>query len=476
MKDFKISAYPDYAKDLPLCRLEYRDGCESFDTQPGICSGRYRWITANNDGTTEAYTDHPTGLSTPMFDISAFSSGNDFRQEHYRAVADRPERVGGKNIPINDQTLDAIRETLQTAKDKGVLCIPRFSYARDAFSGTEPDDVAWIVKHIEQLAEVVNEYKDIVIALEAGMMGPWGEMHCSKYIQPEYANIIIGAMLDNYDESIPILCRNPGLIKDYAESKGATIMESLPFTPDHPAYRLGMYNDGYLGTADDYGTWLALDRNEGRQFLASQNDRMPYGGEMAHTKVEFLAEHKAPIYEKDFFEELYQTRLSYLRNILTNTTGLQKVFEATEFTHDTDFEGMPDVSEYYGRTWHKFILDHMGYRYVLRECRAGEGVLCGVIENVGFGKLPKELKAELILTCDGAPCAVMPVDFDIDKGEYGFALSLPEDAESGTYKAYLRLSAIPFERADAECRVVRFANPGVFNDELGANYIGEFTI
>lgn len=460
---------------LPATDINYVDSCETFDAQPGMCWGRYYWISANNEGTTGAYTDHPTGLSTPMFDISAFSSGNDYTQEGYRSVAARPERVGGKNIPINDQTLEAIRETLQTAKDKGVLCIMRFSYARDAFSGTEPDDVNWIVKHVEQLAEVVNEYKDIVIAIEAGMMGPWGEMHCSKYIEPEYANIIIGAMLDNYDESIAILCRNPGLIINYAKSRGAEILPDLPLTPDHPAYRLGMYNDGYLGTADDYGTWMAMTREEGIDFLASQNSRMPYGGEMAHTKVEFLAEHKSPIYEQGFIKELYDTRLSYLRNIVTNTTGLQKVYEATEFTHFTDYEGMPNVDEYYGLTLQKFIYDHMGYRLVLRSsCIAAAENTASfevTVENTGFAAIPDRLHAE-ILVDDGENITVLPFEGDINAGDIRFAL----EAESGEYKAYLRISAVPFDKANADTRVVRFANPDIFREDIGANYIGSFKL
>ena len=460
--------------DIPPVRdIEYRDGAESFDAQPGICWGRYHWITADNNGTTAAYTEHPTGLSTPMFDISAFSSGNDYRQEHYRAVADRIGRVGGKNIPINEQTLDAVRQTLQSAREKGVLCIPRFAYARDAYVGTEPDDVAWIVKHIGQLAAVVNEYKDVVIALEAGMIGPWGEMHGSKYVAPEYANVIIEAMLDSYDESIPILCRNPGLILDYAASKGATVTDSLPLTPDHPAYRLGMYNDGYLGTESDYGTWdVTLSRKEGIEFLASQNVRMPYGGEMAHTKVEFLSENNSPIYWQGFIKELYDSRLSYLRNILTDTTGLQRVFEATEFTRETDFAGMPDVSEYYGKTLHKFILDHMGYRLVLRSSYAGGGAFKGYIENTGFGSVPKELKCELILKGRNSVCA-LPFDLDAEDGHFSFAVSA---LTSGEYRAYLRLSAVPFADAKVGTRVVRFANPGIFDDELGANYIGSFTV
>ena len=472
MKNFKLDYGVTHLDLPPVSDIEYRDGRETFDLQPGMCWGRYYWISANNEGGTGAYTEHPTGLSTPMFDISAFSSGNDYTQEGYRSVAARPERVGGKNIPINDQTLDAIRETLQTAKEKGVLCIMRFSYARDAFSGTEPDDVNWIVKHVEQLAAVVNEYKDIVIAIEAGMMGPWGEMHCSKYIEPEYANIIIGAMLDNYDESIAILCRNPGLIINYAKSRGAEILPNLPLTPDHPAYRLGMYNDGYLGTADDYGTWVAMTREEGIRFLGSQNDRMPYGGEMAHTKIEFLAEHKSPIYEQGFIKELYDTRLSYLRNIVTNTTGLQKVFEATEFTHETDFEGMPDVSEYYGGTMHKFIYDHMGYRPVLRSSCVGGGSFEGYIENTGFAALPDKLKAELILEGEDGITA-LPLDIDVNDGHYAFTVTAEE---GGQYRAYIRISAVPFAEANEETRVVRFANPDIFDADLGANYIGTVDI
>ena len=472
MTKFSIGA--SAAVDVPPVRdISYTDSCETFLSQPGIGWGRYYWISATLDGTTGAYTEHPTGLSTPMFDISAFSSGNDYRQDHYRAVADNKARVGGSNVPINEQTLEAIGQTFKTAREKGVLCIPRFAYARDAYVGTEPDDVNWIIRHIQQLSAVVNEYKDIIIAIEAGMIGPWGEMHGSKYIAPEYSNKIIGAMLENYDSSIPILCRNPGLIINYAGSRGAGILESLPLAPDHPAYRLGMYNDGYLGTDTDYGTWIDMTREEGVRFLASQNGRMPYGGEMAHTKVEFLKDHKSPIYEQGFIKELYESRLSYLRNILTNTTGLQKVFEGTEFTHSTDFEGMPNVSEYYGKTWQKFILDHMGYRPVLSYSCISERAFEGYIENTGFGSYPQRLNCELILKGAAGVIDVLPLDLDLNDGHYSFTL---EGGQSGEYKVYLRFSAVPFERRGPDTVSLCFANPGVFEKELGANYIGTMII
>ena len=48
--------------------------------------------------------------------------------------------------------------------------------------------------------------------------------------------------------------------------------------------------------------------------------------------------------------------------------------------------------------------------------------------------------------------------------------------EGGEYKAYLRISAVPFDKANADTRVVRFANPDIFREDIGANYIGSFKL
>ena len=66
--------------------------------------------------------------------------------------------------------------------------------------------------------------------------------------------------------------------------------ESKAFFPDglealDPALRarMGFYNDGYLGTDWDYGTWggggRVWTRQQGRDFLRGQ--AVPYGGEFA---------------------------------------------------------------------------------------------------------------------------------------------------------------------------------------------------
>ena len=48
------------------------------------------------------------------------------------------------------------------------------------------------------------------------------------------------------------------------------------------------------------------------------------------------------------------------------TAVLAGRIERLAFTHDYDFEGMPDLSEWYGADLRRFMLAHMGYRFVIR--------------------------------------------------------------------------------------------------------------
>ena len=424
-----------------------------------------------------------------MYDLSAFSSGNDYTQEGMPSVKDNPSRVGGVNLELNDQTLAAIEKTFQTARQKGVMCIPRFAYAWDDHVGTEPDDIEWIITHIKQLSEILNEYKDVVIAIEGGIIGPWGEMHSSKYTEKALANQIVDAWLTNLDESITVLLRNPTLVLNYAGRMGNGLIKDLPLSKDHKAYRIGMYNDGYLGTDGDYGTWGAgLSRKQGVQFLNSQA-HTPYGGEMAHTSVEFLAQHKSPIYEDGFIKELYDSHLCYLRNLTTNSTGLQTELERLILDTRYDFEGMPDYSDYYGLSLQKFMLDHMGYRFVLRDAKLSKEVkrgdvlrLTGKVENTGFGNLLGEVNAEVLLVDKSGKKTYIPVDIDPNEWyscgtyDYNVTVTIPKDAEAGSYTAYLRFSAVEGAKSNSQSRAVPFANPDVYEQKYSANNIGTFTV
>lgn len=484
------------------------DPCETLETfprNPGRGYTPYPWIVCKSDGSTRVLTEKDytkMGLSTPMYDLSAFSSGNDKTQAGYRSVKENPARVGGVNRDIDDATLAAIESAFAGAKRQGVQLIPRFSYAWDDHVGCEPDELKWILRHIEQLCEVVNRYAGTVISVEGGMMGPWGEMHGSYYVSRDMAAPILRAWLDQLDPNITLQVRNAGYFCDVLGVAVEDFKAMWPLMQDSPVYRMGLYNDGYLGTGVDTGTFdlpsdpetKLLHRESANRFMRDQNQRIPYGGDIAYTSIGWIKGTNeaiippSPIYDDSFVKELYDTHLSYLRNIVGGPTVVEEL-EKIPLEARHAFDGVPDVSAYYGQNLQKFMLDHIGYRYVLRSAkvtertvRGGCAQFAGTVENVGFGNQLGVMCAELIVVApDGrADFCDAPIDLrtwrSAGVSEYTLSYAVPDDAPCGQYRAYLRFGSTRFADAAPGACTVRFANADIYFADYGANFIGSFLV
>ncbi|UKI50126.1 MAG: DUF4874 domain-containing protein [Clostridium sp.] len=48
--------------------------------------------------------------------------------------------------------------------------------------------ISMMEAHIKQLAPILNKYENCITAIEAGMIGPWGEMHSSACANKETIN------------------------------------------------------------------------------------------------------------------------------------------------------------------------------------------------------------------------------------------------------------------------------------------------
>jgi len=486
--------------------ITYTDSRVTLDRNPGRGRAGYMdsqfWVKCSSDGNTYVAkeSDFVTyGIYTPLFQIAAFSSGNDFKQTGSMNASEMPEVVGGTNTDINAQTLEAIEAAFINAQKNGAQCVPRFAYDSNGVIGCEPDDIRWMIRHIEQISAIINKYAGTVISVEASMIGPWGEMHSSKYDarNKDFSNQILDAWLKNLDESITLQVRTPSLILNYLGVTGAQFKEMLPLGKDSPAYRIGMYNDGYMGTGEDYGTFLEpkaketsnITRATGVEFLKTQNLRIPYGGEFAYVSdLKFLEDYRSVILTDGFIKELYDTHLSYLRNINTNQF-IANYLNEIKFDEKYAFDGMPDVEDYYGQTVSKFILDHMGYRYVIRSAsnilkanKGGTVEFKGTIENVGFGYCVSEIISELVVVAPNGDVSVGKANVDPRKwesakiNEYDIMMSVPKEAEAGEYKVYLRLGVSEYSKLSApSIGAIRFANPNVWNNKVGGNYIGSFT-
>lgn len=485
--------------------LRYTDGKAIFNQNPGRGHANTMdsqfWVICKDDGTT--YTAKESdftsyGVYTPLFELSAFSSGNDSVYSGIPNVKTRPELVGGTNKPLNDQTLEAIEASFRYAKANNVVCMPRIAYDKDGVAGKEPDDIKTIIGHIEQVSEIINRYVGTVCTVECGVIGPYGEMWGSKYVAKENANQILDAWLSNLDESITLLVRNPSYILNYLGTNAEGFKQLLPLGEDSPAYRLGLYNDGYMGTNTDWGTFVGpnekevnnLSRESAITFMKDQNLRMPYGGEFAHPRdIEYIKANGSPIFTDGFVKELYDTHLSYARNI-GKSVKISEHLKTMVFSEQYAFEGMPDVSEYYGESLWRFVMNHMGYRFVVRSAettpqgsRGGTVKLRGRVENTGFGNVLFPTVSELVLEAPDGQIITAEVDIKAEEwqtgqmSDYEITMSIPADAKEGDYRAYLRIGTTSYQEAKAPSSgTIRFANQDIYSTQTGGNYMGTITV
>ena len=472
------------ARDYFKPDIQYADGAETFaGLARGYAAGG--WTTFRPEGLPN-WRGGP-GFHSSLWELSRFSGG---REQGGKRPP--PERVGGADIPLTDAMKSDVRRYLEETRQKGGTLIVRIGYTWSDRSGCEPSDFDIVLGHVKELSQIMADYDDVVVGVEAGVAGPWAEMHSSDYCKKEYMNRILRTYCDNLSPDISILTRTAYYIAAFAGTKSDGLLEMLPFQ-DKDLKRFGMYNDGYLGTWWDYGTWAGeWTREKGCRLLKTFDDH-PYGGELAYVSREWLDNNRercGNLFDTEkwnIVRDWYETHLSYLRNIGDRKHSLcafiaDKTFDLAKFR----FAGMPDLREYDGRDLHKFMYDHMGYRFVVRDARllkklssGKRSMLAFEVENTGFGKLLLPSRAEMLFV-SGEEVFASPVDTskcDIsslagaEKRRMAAVFVVPDDLKPGS-SAPLKDEAV----GAVPRRPIRFANADMWNDELKANAFGKVEV
>lgn len=170
-------------------------------------------------------------------------------------IGEFSKAVNGKeDLELSQEMLDTFDAMLKKIKSNGGTAIVRFAY--DEFRGKanlEPS-LDMILRHIEQISSVITENKDVISYVELGFFGPWGEMHTSDISTPENVTKALNVMLDNTPEEIKIGVRQPKYYVDFANIDRAKLNENIT-VKGTKEYRVGLFNDGYLGSHSDLGTF-----------------------------------------------------------------------------------------------------------------------------------------------------------------------------------------------------------------------------
>ncbi len=322
----------------------------------------------------------------------------------------KKDTTWGKSQDLTEDALNVLQTTFDNIRKNDGFVIVRICYDPwyNGRSNVTPEH-KWVLRHVEQLAPVLSKNTDVILALEMGMHGAYGEMHSDTSITYDRIAEATNLMLRNTPPELKILTRtgnysakvlgfdNWGVDFHIDGEKFAEIAKAKGDT----MYRVGMFNDGYLGTQYDYGTWGAdcktsICREEGVAWLEKYGINTPYGGEALTTAGGYQV-----INTPEFLAyEGFRTHTSYL-NIQWNNNLIdswkKSHFQAKDFEYDgTKIDSL---------TGFKYINDHLGYRYVLRELWmtdtvGADGIFRAKfrVQNVGFGNLTRKMKTILKLS------------------------------------------------------------------------------
>ena len=291
-----------------------------------------------------------------------------------------------KERALTDEKLHELSHALATARTAGFKVIFRAAYGfTNKDYRADPPDLTRIVGHIRQIATVLADERDALCAIQAGMLGPWGEWHGSNHGNPpslEARRAVLFAWLDAVPAPIPVQVRRPMFIRDIfaSEPGGFTLTPENAFNDSRLA-RTGWHNDAFLVPPSDLGTYAERGWSRAREleWCATHGRFTPFGGETVHTDT--------PLPLDAAVREMEQLHATYL-NIGYHPKVLQLWRE----------------NEYRGENLFAHIARRLGYRLVPQRLRTPRVVRRGTecnfelaLRNAGFAApiSPRVLEAAL---------------------------------------------------------------------------------
>ncbi len=439
----------------------------------------------NYQDSTNAIMNPDRGLYRPVIvtlNANTFSTESSIQYECTQAKNDKIQilhlriDIGQLSGNVNADSVDknftsaqisSLNTLFETIRENNLNAIVRFAYDTNGSIGNEPKSFSTVTNHIKQLSSFFTTNKDIISTVEAGFLGPWGEMHsASSYQADNYYKSLIETLLNNTPSEILINVRKPYFYN--------IVVGEL----NNSQKRLGIFNDGYLGSATDLGTFdNGITRNDFVNWMQTQGKYTLYGGEV--TKFSTTDSGYNPddeqYSESNFaLTEMPKTHTSYL-NSQFNTLILKNKWQNQTYTNSN--------SEYNGTTAYKYIADHLGYRFIVRNSKISssveKGEIAGVhlkIENAGFGDIVKTQKATVLLRKDNiyyeTTLNVNAKNLNSGKTtDVNFYFYVPSDIASGDWNVYLK-----FANKNNSDYAIQFANSNMWDEDLSANNIGKITI
>lgn len=266
--------------------------------------------------------------------------------------------------PISKEALSNLENCLAFFKENKKELILRFVYDRKGEGiRHEPSSVSRIQGHMEQIGPILASYETTIFCLQGLFIGSWGEMHGSKFLAEPY-------LLELWDKMQKIV--PSGCFCAVRKPKQWRWLEREAFIKE---CRLGLFNDGLLGSETDLGTYEEEQIQEELEFQNRICQYVPNGGEAVGKRKEGNIE--------EAVKRFSQIHISYLNSV-----------------YDEQVLTKWKQSEYQGENGYDYIGRRLGYRFVVSDVKftnKKQPVLEIMVENRGFACIYEACSLSVVL-------------------------------------------------------------------------------
>ncbi|MCL2773311.1 MAG: DUF4832 domain-containing protein [Oscillospiraceae bacterium] len=451
----------------------------------------------NITGSTDFQNVNNMGLTVVISNIPMFT--------YYNLTSANPWNDNiTENLP--EALLNDLQKGLDAVREAGLKVILRPEYGIDwAAPVCEHWDI--VVSHLKQIDEIISKNADVVMGIEAGVLGPWGEWHSygiytdSNSIKgAAYRYQLVKLLLDTTPDSIPVMIRDPRFIKEIfyiSENPQLINLGGQDSLTTAQLDRIGFHNDGFVSTQDDYGTYAAYSVWWGVQSglmtsNSTQNQEQRKWVDDMRTSIgsNIMMRGESP-WEPTLTEPYEKsvpplTVLTEMANVHTTTISADWNPQHIQLWKDTIVPasgiGEPEESVY------DRLDRRMGYRLRLTEAEfttaaaaGGEFKIKADIINDGYAGIVNARPAFIVFN-DGANRYDVPLD-NVDvrlwmpgKNTLDTSFSLPSDMVKGMYTVALWLPDAAETLRRRSDYSVRFADKNIWDVRNGYNKLGELVI
>ena len=259
---------------------------------------------------------------------------------------------------ISQKGLDELNAILDACTDAKKQLILRFLYDWDGQAlSTEPANISIIQNHMKQISSIVNSHVDCVYLLQGIFTGNNGEMNHTNFGAPESVRVLMEQLADVIDNKIFLSVRTPAQLRSILKNKSA--LESSEAYSETLASRLGLYNDGLLGSVYDLGSYDDTPFSD------------PHDLEEKGTRAEeLLFQRQLCMYVPNGGEVTVDNPYNDLPNALSDLAVMHVSYLNAQ--HDAAvldkwknsiYTGSDSL--FSGKSGYDYISAHLGYRYVL---------------------------------------------------------------------------------------------------------------